>query len=178
MRINGRNEELGQISLVRVPLLDGERFAVGTVGCTSPIPYRNRRLLHVSCISISFSIEARVAIEQKERKKEMCSNNTRRLPLNVCVRKQVSETRKFFTSHAQIIFHFYLSYSSPHGDKARPTPTLTARLFFFFFFFVEATLSFEKKGGEKKKRGRRDLEERKIESSIFAQVGFLQRSAR
>lgn len=177
MRINGRNEELGQISLVRVPLLDGERFAVGTVGCTSPIPYRNRRLLHVSCISISFSIEARVAIEQKERKKEMCSNNTRRLPLNVCVRKQVSETRKFFTSHAQIIFHFYLSYSSPHGDKARPTPTLTARLF-FFFFFVEATLSFEKKGGEKKKRGRRDLEERKIESSIFAQVGFLQRSAR
>lgn len=72
------------------------------------------------------------------------------------VHKQVSETRKFFTSHAQIIFHFYLSFFSSfpplpiHEDKTRPTP-LTARLFF----------SWKRRFPSKKKRGRKEKERTK-----------------
>lgn len=88
------------------------------------------------------------------------------------VHKQVSETRKFFTSHAQIIFHFYLSFFSSfpplpiHEDKTRPTP-LTARLFFSW----KRRFPSKKKGAKRKRENEKtDGSGRKIESSIFVQV--------
>lgn len=57
-RESWRNKELGQISLVRYRYSFATDLLSEQFAALWPVPYRNHRVLHVPCISISFSIDA------------------------------------------------------------------------------------------------------------------------
>ena len=137
MRINVRNEELGQISLVSSTVTRWRtirRWNSWLHLCPSHIEtvaYYAPRIVHIDFFLVRGACRNREERKKerkegrkkgREREKKSPLDPMRTLATSSIKRlhKQVSETRKFFTSHAQIIFHFYLSFfpsSSPFSPS-------------------------------------------------------------